>query len=243
MTYRYVVYDLQKSFKASFDDADFTFNQILYWVQAFANKLRVQQDRITASGLFTSTYSSIPVKVDLNSRQYIDLPTQIMDLPNNGGVIYMTYNVDTCKCSGPTFAQSWFQSTDLEKIQSLYMDEYTKPNTKNPYYYRVSDRVDGVSVNRLYLLGTECIKVEDVEIAIKSSLDPSLVCNIDDNIPLPDEMIPDLMMQVLQLGRFVMLMPNENLNDGQDNSEVDYKSMYYANRASSLPEVGDASVD
>ena len=29
MTYRYVVYDLQKSFSAAFDDADFTFNQIL----------------------------------------------------------------------------------------------------------------------------------------------------------------------------------------------------------------------
>jgi hypothetical protein len=38
MTYRYVVYDLQKSFNASFDDADFTFNQILYWVMVTANR-------------------------------------------------------------------------------------------------------------------------------------------------------------------------------------------------------------
>jgi hypothetical protein len=241
MTYRYVVYDLQKSFKASFDDADFTFNQILYWVQAFANKMRVQQNQITNSDLFTSTFSSLPVHTDIKGRQFIDLPTQIMDLPNNGGIVYLTYNVDTCKCSGPTFAQVWFQPTAIGKIQNLYLDEYTKPSTKNPYFYRVGDKVDGVSVNRVYLLGTECIKVEDVEIAIKSSLNPSLVCDIDDNIPLPDEMIPDLMMQVLQLGRFVMMMPSENLNDGQDEAEVDYKSMYYANRASSLPDVGDTA--
>ncbi len=47
MTYRYVVYDLQKNFNATFDDADFTFNQILYWVMVVANRLRVQQTMST----------------------------------------------------------------------------------------------------------------------------------------------------------------------------------------------------
>jgi hypothetical protein len=241
MTYRYVVYDLQKNFNASFDDADFTFNQILYWVQVFANKLRVQQDRVTNSDLFTSTFSSVPVMVDSKGRPYIDLPTQVMDLPNNSGIVYITYNEETCKCSGPMFSQVWFQPIEIGKIQNLYLDEYTKPSVKNPYFYRVGDKVDGVNVNRIYLLGTECITVDDVEIAIKSSLDPSAVCNIDDNIPLPDEMIADLMMQVLQLGRFIMLMPSENLNDGQDDTEVDYRQMYYANRASQLPDATDTT--
>ena len=232
MTYRFVVYDLQKSFNAAFDDADFTFNQILYWVQVVANKMRVQQNSITNSDLYTSTFSSVPVQTDPNGRQYIDLPVQIMDLPNNAGVVYMTYNIETCKCSGPTFAQIWFQPVNLGRVQGLYLDEYTKPSTKNPYFYRVGDKVDGVSVNRIYLLGTECITVEDIEIAVKSSLDPTTVCNIDDNISLPDEAISDLINQVLQLGRFVMMMPSETLNDGQDDSEIDYKSLYYANRAS-----------
>ena len=232
MTYRFVVYDLQKSFNAAFDDADFTFNQILYWVQVVANKMRVQQNSITNSDLYTSTFSSVPVQTDPNGRQYIDLPVQIMDLPNNAGVVYMTYNIETCKCSGPTFAQIWFQPVSLGRVQGLYLDEYTKPSTKNPYFYRVGDKVDGVSVNRIYLLGTECITVEDIEIAVKSSLDPTTVCNIDDNISLPDEAISDLINQVLQLGRFVMMMPSETLNDGQDDSEIDYKSLYYANRAS-----------
>lgn len=235
MTYRYVVYDLQKSFNASFDDADFTFNQILYWVQVVANKLRVQHNRITNSDLFTSTFSSVPVTVDSKGRPYIDLPTQIMDLPNNSGVVYITYNTDTCKCSGPIFSQIWFQPTEIGRVQHLYLDEYTKPGPKNPYFYRIGDKVDGVSVNRIYLLGVECIPVKDVEIAIKSSLDPSAVCNIDDNISLPDELIGDLVTQVLQLGRFIMMMPSENVNDGQDDSEIDYRSLALANRASQLP--------
>lgn len=233
MTYRYVVYDLQKNFNASFDDANFTFNQILYWVQVVSNRLRVQHNAITNSDLYTSTFSSIPVLTDSKGRKYIDLPIQIMDLPDNSGIIYITYNVDTCKCSGPTFAQVWFQPTSVGGVQHLYLDEYTKPNTKNPYFYRVGDRVDGVKVNRIYLLGLECINIEDVEIALKASLDPSIVCNIDDNIPLPDELIQELTMQVLELGRFVMLMPSETLNDGEDSSELDTRM--YANRAVNLP--------
>jgi hypothetical protein len=233
MTYRYVVYDLQKSFNAAFDDANFTRNQILYWVQVIANRLRVQHNAITNSDLFTSTFSSVAVQTDDKGRKYIDLPVQIMDLPNNSGIVYITYNVETCKCSGPTFAQVWFQGTGLGAVQHLYLDEYTKPSVKNPYFYRVGDKVDGVSVNRIYLLGLECIEVEDVEIALKASLDPKKVCNLDDNIPLPDELVQELMMQVLQLGRFVMLMPSENVNDGQDGGEMD--SRLYANRAVNPP--------
>ncbi len=109
MTYRYVVYDLQKNFNATFDDADFTFNQVLYWVMVVANRIRIQQVLATGSDLFTSTFDSIPVHADAKGRKYIDLPTQVMDLPNNGGVIYITYNEETCSCEGPAFAQVWFQ--------------------------------------------------------------------------------------------------------------------------------------
>lgn len=234
MTYRYVVYDLQKSFNAAFDDADFTFNQILYWVQVIANRLRVQHNAATNSDLYTSTFSSIPVQTDSKGRKYIDLPIQIMDLPDNSGIIYITYNVETCKCSGPTFAQVWFQATTVGRVQHLYLDEYTKPSTSTPYFYRIGDRVDGVKVNRIYFVGLECINIEDVEIAIKASLDPSLVCNIDDEIPLPDELLQDLMMQVLQLGRFVLLMPSEVTNDGEDTSELNPRM--YANRAINAPD-------
>ncbi len=74
--------------------------------------------------------------------------------------------------------------------------------------------VDGSGVNRLYLLGIECTPVKTLEIAVKSSLDPKKLCDIDEEIPLPDEMIQDLVMQVLQLGRFIMLMPKEVTEQG-----------------------------
>jgi hypothetical protein len=234
MTYRYVVYDLQKNFNSTFDDADFTFNQILYWVMVVANRLRVQQTLANNSDLFTSTFNDIPVLTDANGRKYIDMPVQIMDLPNNSGVVYITYNEETCNCEGPTFAQVWFQGVNVGSVQNLYGDEYMRPSSTNPYFYRIGHKVDGSGVNRLYLLGVECVPVKTVEIAVKSSLDPKKLCNIDEEIPLPDEMVQELVMQVLQLGKFIMMMPKENVNDGAD--ETQPNTALYANRAVNLPE-------
>lgn len=228
-TYRYVVYDLQKSLSASFDDADFTFTQILYWVSVVANRLRVEGNAVTNSDLYTSTFYPVAVQKDDKERKYIDLPAQIMDLQNNAGVIYITYNVDTNSCHGPAFAQTWFQGVNIGAVQRLYMDEYEKPSAKNPYFYRVGDKVNDVSVNRMYLLGIECINVADVEIAIKASIDPKNICSLDDDIPLPDEMVSVLINEVLKLGKFIMMMPEEMVNDGEDTAEI--KNQYSARGA------------
>jgi len=219
-TYRYVVYDLEKSLNASFDDADFTFPQILYWVTVVANRLRVDHNNLTNSDLFTSTFHSVPVLTDAKGRKYIDLPAQIMDLPNNSGVVYMTYNSETCKCDGPMFAQRFFQPVNVGAVQHLYLDEYTKPSVSNPYFYRIGHMVDNVGVNRIYLLGVECISIEDIEIAIKASIDPMKICDLDEQVPLPDERIQELINEVLKLGKFIMMMPTEGINDGEDSSKI-----------------------
>jgi len=220
MTYRYVVYDIEKSLKKSFDDADITLNQILYWVMVVANKIRVQHNAITESDAFTSTFSPVPVLTDDNGMKYIDLPSQIMDLPNNAGIVAMSYNVETNCCSGPAFAQTLFQPVNYSEVHHLYYDEYTKPSAKQPYFYRVGGSVNGVDVNRVYLLGLECVDIEDLSVAIKSTLNPKTLCNLDDELPIPDETVQDLIMEVLQLGRFVMMIPEERINVGEDESEL-----------------------
>lgn len=220
MTYRYVVYDIEKSLKKTFDDADITFNQILYWVMVVANKIRLQHNVATNSDLFTSTFCPVPVVEDEKGRKYVDLPTQVMDLPNNAGIPYVSYNIDTNCCKGPAFAQVFFQGVNIAEVQHLYLDKYTEPSSKNPYFYRVADRVNGVSVNRLYLLGLECSDVRDLEVAVKSSLNPKELCSLDDNLPVPDELIQDLITEVLQLGRFVMMIPEERENTGEDEVQM-----------------------
>lgn len=220
-SYRYVVSDLEKSLNQAFDDADITFNQILYWVQVVANKLRSQYYRLKKEDSYISTFYPVTVHTDDKGRKYIDLPVQILDLKHEAGIVYITYNFDTCCCGGDPLSQVNFQPTHPSKLRLLDMDPYTKPGPKNPYFYRIGDKVNGVSVNRVYLPGLECVDVKDVEIGILASMDPRQVCDLDDNIPLPDELIHDLITEVLQLGRFVMMVPDERLNDGADTSKGD----------------------
>jgi hypothetical protein len=223
MTYRYVVYDIEKTLKKNFDDADITLNQILYWVMVVANKIRLQHTLDTNTDMFTSTFCPVGIEEDEKGRKYIDLPASIMSLQNNAGVVSMSYHVDengNC-CSGPAFAQTFFQPVNYGEVQRLYLDVYEKPSAENPYFYRVGDKVNGVDVNRLYLLGLECVDVIDLEVAVKTTLNPKELCSLDDELPVPDELIQPLIMEVLELGRFGMMIPEERVNVGDDESNLD----------------------
>lgn len=219
-TWRYVAYDLEKSLKKTFDDADLTLAQIVYWVMVVANKIRAQHYPVTNTDLFTSTYSSVTIHKDVKGRKYIDLPTQIIDLPFQKGINYICYNInDADECNGYSFAQVFFQPTFSKQVQHLYLDEYTKPKPENPYFYRVGQDVDNVSVDRLYLIGIEKLPITDVEISILSTLNPNRLPNLDDEIPLPDELVLDVITQVLQLGRMILMIPDERKNDGSDEAK------------------------
>lgn len=220
-SYRYIAYDIQKSLKKNFDDADVLLPQIVYWIQVVANALRHRDYLETSSTSYLSTWSSIPVLADpSNGRPYIELPKNIMDFPFDEGIQYITYNYDTgCCCAGPNWAQVTFSPTTPKDAWRLFQDEYEKPTSKNPYFYRVT-MVNGVSVNRVYFLGIDCVKISDVEIGLLTTLDATDVCDLDDDVPVPDEKIPDLIQQVLQLGRFVSFMPEERVNSGGDEAKA-----------------------
>jgi hypothetical protein len=219
MTYRFVVYDIEKSLKQSFDDANITFTQILYWVQVVANNLRAENYLQKKEDAYISTFQPVPVLTDSKGRKYIDLPTQILNLRYDAGIRYITYNFETCCCGGDPLSQVVFDRTTPDALRNLYAEPYTTPNPKNPFFYRIADKVNGVSVNRLYLLGIECVDVTDVEIGILSTMNPSDLCNLDDELPLSDELIYTLISEVLKLGRFVMMVPEERVNEGSDSGE------------------------
>lgn len=216
MTYRYVGYDLLSSLNKMFDDADIRLSHVLYWISVVSNRINVDQFLKTNTGLYTSTFSNLPIMTDSSGKKYIDLPADIMDLTNENGIEMLTYCAD--ECNPYPFTKVFFQPTRMSEAFMLYMDEYTTPAADNPYFYRVGDKVDSVKVNRLYLLGIECIEVRCLDIAIRGSINPATICDLDDEIPIPNERIEELMTAVLQLGRFVMMIPNENVNQGADSA-------------------------
>lgn len=91
----------------------------------------------------------------------------------------------------------------------MTLDE--KPSPANPYFYRAEDR--------LYLLGIECINPCGIELGIYTDVDPD-TCDLDEEFPLPTELIPILQRYVMDLGRFVLMMPNDRINEGNADMSI-----------------------
>ncbi len=219
MTYRQFAYDIKRILKSQGDDADIGLAQIVYWTQLIGNRLVFEDIEFSKkiTSLYDATYKPIPVKIDtvLDNRKYIDLPSPILHLKNEGGVTYISYNMETCCCDGPAFAQKPFTATTKSEAERIYGDEYEKPSPKNPYFYFVG-KVNGTPVNRLYFLGLDCVNLKDVEICIKQKMNPANTCDIDEQMPIAAELLQRLQAEVLQIGRFMINMPEERINEGSD---------------------------
>ena len=212
MTYRTVVYSLLETFKQTFDDKVIGVNHVLFWVQFIANRLMYLHWEKRRSGIFLATFAPVVVSKDtaLHDRQYVTIPGPLFDAERERGVEYISYNLDTCCCQGPTYANVVFQATTPREAKVLYKNPFTKPSTRNPYFERRGER--------FYFLGTECINITDVEVCLNSPIDASVVCDLDAVMPFPDELVDVLMRQVLQLGQFAMMQPKELANEGADNT-------------------------
>lgn len=220
MTYRQAVYAVLTPLKAVMDDSEITESLALFWVTLSTNKYiasLLKEGDSARSGQYLSQFYPVKVSKDDKDRQYIDIPCAMINVSRDAGIDYMTYNVETCCCEGPQFAQTKFSRTTAGALKSLYEDPHEKPTSTNPYMYIVGGSVNGVPINRIYLLGTECIPLKDVELGLYCSIDPSSVCDLDDNIPVPDEYGQRIIREAIELGRFSHLIPADNRNDGTEN--------------------------
>jgi hypothetical protein len=216
---RTIVDDLAVDFKQVYDDKVITKSQIAHWVIMVGNRLLSQHISKRDSGAFLHIYGDVPIVVAtttinpnvMKGRKYIELPTDIFDFDQDGGIEYITYYVDDQQpnCPAP-YTWTTFTRTSPSEIERLYYSKYEEPNAKNPYFFRAGDNI--------YLIGIECINPKKVEIGIYSTLKPitSASINLDMKFPFPQELLIQLKRQVLDLGRFVMMIPEERVNDGAD---------------------------
>jgi hypothetical protein len=221
ITLRYVVYDLLRDFKQLHKDADIKAFQMLYWVLIHADRLRQQHIAKRDSGAYVTRFS-VPVEIDQTfNRQRIELPVSIYDFDGDAGVDYMCYSLTGYGTTGaptttlaghpdidrPQFTIISFTRTSAAKSARLYFREEEEPSPTNPYFYRQG--------KYLYLLGTEAVSVSEVEVGLKSTFDPTNVSlDIDQPFEFPQELLPVLKRQILDLGRFILQIPNDLINDG-----------------------------
>lgn len=215
-TYRSVAYDILEIFKQQFDDKEFQIPHIVFWIQTIANRLTAQHSKKFMTGAFSSTFDNILIQKATTSsvpdtikdRKFVTLPENVFDLENDKAIQYISYELNTGCAERPAFTSVFFQPTTVMKAYRLEYNPYESPKPSNPYFYRVK--------NKVYLLGIECIDVPSVEMCLLTAQDPTDVCDIDDEVRLPDELVPILRAEILSLGRFALQIPRERINEGSD---------------------------
>lgn len=216
-TLRTIVNDISKDLKQITDDKEITDIQIGHWVIMLANRIRSQHIAKRDSGAFLSVFANVPVQTfssttnpnQIKGRKYIEIPEVIYDYDQDGGIEYISYYLeDFQENCPPPFTNQTFSRTTPSTAQRLYFTKWEKPNPKNPYFYRVGPYV--------YLLGLECANVKNLEIGIYAALRPVTdgQLDLDARFDFPEETLIILKRQVLDLGRFVLMMPEERVNDG-----------------------------
>lgn len=213
---RHIVDDIVLDLRQNFDDKRIQVAQIAYWVIIVGNRLKAQHIQKRSSGAFLTTFAEIPVTVSeitgenlVRYRKYFDLPKCIYDFNNDEAIHYITYSVvPELRHALPPITQVKFSRTTPAALKSLYMHPYTIPEPKKPFFYR--------SGQRIYLLGVECVDIKNVEVGLFLSIPPVTEIDLDEVFDFPEELIFVLKKNVLDMGRFALMMPQERVNDGDD---------------------------
>ena len=204
ITWREVGYDILTNLKQSFADKDITLNQVYYWLKIYGDRLLSQHIQKHDTQAYLQVFNQVPVLTEVpTGRKYIELPVSILDFDQDKGVDFISYDytVETNPFTHVTFTR-----TTMSESKRLYWTSEEEPKPDNAYWYRANNP-------KIYLLGIECINVKFVELGLIVSMS-EIPCDLSQPIPLPTELISVLQRQVLDLGRFVLQMPVDRINDG-----------------------------
>lgn len=204
MTYRELIYDCFTILKQNFSEKEITLNHIAYWVRSYADRLLSQHLQKHDTEAYLQVFNQLPVLTEQpTGRKYIEIPMSIFDLDGDEGVNFISYDY---KVDTNAFTKVRFTRTTMSKAMRLYYTKEETPAPDNPYWYRANK-------SNLYLLGLECIDVKFVEAGLLITFS-NMPCDLDEEIAFPNELVPVLQRQILDLGRFVLQIPDDRTNDG-----------------------------
>ena len=217
MKYREIVYDLVSDLNQAFDDANIQPYHVLYWVSVVANKFTKQhidnelKRGSWASGRFLSVFPSVPVLTSPGGeipkgRKYSALPASLLTFDHDGGIGYVAYRLENSEIPYQLFSR-----TTAGQVPNLSAT-FERPTPDNPYYYIVG--------NNIPYLGIEKIKVDDVEMGLYTAMDPRAVVDLDAECPLAEHLVHQLIMEIANMGRWVLNVPKDVINDGTNDIKV-----------------------
>lgn len=217
-TYRHLIGSLSATLKMTFADKSIDDDLIMYWIQAGVNSVkRAELEAGNTTGSYLQTFTQVPVSINYTEvdevfakRKYIELPANILDLTNDRAVDWMGYYEPVVKPLKSTKGTPiTIHMTTLTQVLESYHLPFGRPTKRNPKAVRIN--------NLLYLWGLEEIPQITVDMALYTSIEPSvLTADIDDEVFLNDEQIGKVLSYVTQLGRFMLSVPSDKRIMDQD---------------------------
>lgn len=235
-TYGQVAFDIEKTLKQNFTDADVNMSSILYWMSVTFYRLKTQRlnnnlkETNRIAGSYLSVFDSVPILTAIDAGnpnrhdKYIVSPDNILDLDRDRGIEYISYSEADPDCIyGPGFTRLHFTLTTPAEAQRLYYRASERPSPTNPYYYRKNVGQGTASEEkRIYLLGLEKVNIKLLEIGVYRAKvfseieDIGSTSGMDMVIDLPSDLIEQAIFDILNMGRFALMMPRDRKNDGTD---------------------------
>lgn len=210
-TYRYTSNLVLATLQQKFSDRKITFDQVNYWVQVVANRLIYQRlnKRNSDTGVYLVGFTGMPVKI-IGQRKTIELPDVIVEMEEDKGIDAISYIYEPAiSCENP-LGEVTFERTMPHEVKSLYALPMRNPRPEMPFFYRTG--------STLYLLGIEKINVPYLDMWLHMGTNPQNLLDIDTDIHLDVSQEQVLIAQVISLCRFGMLLPQERLLNGSDNT-------------------------
>jgi hypothetical protein len=220
MTYRQASYAILESLKKTGDDSDVSIPLVLFYISVVANNIVGRDLRMgRRSGNHLAIFTGVPVEIDETGYYGLDLPAEVINIDFDGGVEFLSYNVESCCCLGPAYAQVSADPVQFGQLRAVYGDPMERPDASSPLYAVVGKRVNDREGYRIYIIGPECINLRDVQIGVYCPVSPD-PCDLDEKIPVKVTDEAELIREVASLIRWVQLVPDNNVNDGADNQSV-----------------------
>lgn len=224
ITYAYLLGAVTSALKNSFADSDIDPQQSLFWIKLAVNRVKAKSLMKMITGSYLTTFTDVPVAIQYKSnvsnilvnRKYIELPTNVIDLPFDQGVPWMAYQK---KVKSPLTTLDWSEPISFSRAESLSAVQYMKhnpfeqPTEANPSYVRAD--------KRLYLFGIEGLPFFKVDIglftAIPANGDMSMLA---EEVMINDEQAMEVISSVLSIERWIMLVPSERVIEGADSRQI-----------------------
>lgn len=225
VSYRYLCYSLQESLKQVFTDQQITLEMMIFWVKCAVNKVKAK--RMNGRGYDSSSYLTIFTDVPtitqatdtgniIAGEKYFTLPANILDGNLDRAIDWIAYKAPGSDGIGN---YQFFERTTFTKLYMMKFNPYMNPTPGHPYFVRENINV--------YLIGIKDLPIQVVSMGLFTSESPYIGdMNLDDEILLNDEEVIDVINTVVMIGRFVLLIPKERIQEGSDTRDVPAYKQY-----------------